>query len=345
MARFVTVLGLLAFICSSALCEHLRPRHNQLKPFKSLNLIPGLLNRASCSGCPIGAVCCSNGDGCCATAHRCCSDGGCCQLSEYCVTVDGVKGCCPVGAICTGAPTTTSDHEITTKTGTTKTGTSTTLIGAPTSTTSTTSTGATSTQSALNSVPTPTTGSQNVVVDMSDITLAFSGQWESTTSSCNSSTHSQTVSSDGSEAEYSTVSYSFKGSAIYIKTASINAHYAIVLDADVTEYGGSSFGQIDVPPNCTYGWYRDGLDSDYHSILISVFGGNSTLVSGRRATEAWAFELHNFVITKTSSATSSNAPASTGSTSPSGGGASTTASLSSAALCLVSGFWAALILL
>ncbi|KAJ7706404.1 hypothetical protein B0H17DRAFT_1175142 [Mycena rosella] len=169
MARLVTALGLLGFACSSALCEHLRPRPNQLKPFsKSLNLIPGLLfNRASptCASCPIGGVCCSGGGN---TAIR---------------------------------------------TQTIKAGTSTTVTVAPTSTKPA---GATSSHSALSSVPTPTAGSYNIVVDMSTATLAFSGQWESS-SWCNSSATSKTMSSDGStDAQLSAVSYSFRGSAIYM---------------------------------------------------------------------------------------------------------------------------------
>ncbi|KAJ6604442.1 hypothetical protein DFH09DRAFT_309700 [Mycena vulgaris] len=347
MAHFATVLGLLAFICSSALCEQLRPRHTQLRPLQPLNIIPGLLNRASstCSGCPlIGAVCCSGGETCCPTAHRCCSDGGCCQLSEFCDTVDGIKGCCPVGRTCTGAPpVTTADHDTTTRTGTTKTATSTTTTTSFTSTPTTTkSAGTTSTHTALSSVPTAPSGSQNVVVDMSASALVASGRWESTTSSCNSSAQSKTVASDGTTAsEYSTLFYSFQGTAIYMKSASINAHYTVALDTDVTEYGGtSSTGQTDAPPNCTFGWWRDNLDAKLHTVEIIVYGASSSLVSAR-AVQPWAFELHNFIITKTSSGSSS---ASGGSGSTSGNGTSTNASLSSLIL-LILGFWAALILL
>ncbi|KAJ7655034.1 hypothetical protein DFH06DRAFT_1474114 [Mycena polygramma] len=252
MARLV-VLGLLAFV-SSALCEHdvLMPRHNQLKP-RPLHpsLIPGLLHRASseCTTCGIGGVCCSGGD-CCGAAQRCCSDGGCCQISESCVTVSGVKGCCPVGATCTP----------------------------PGKTSKTASSSATSTQSALSSLPTPTTGSQDVVVDLSTAALGFSGQWKSTTSSCNSSATAKTVSSDGvTAAEFSEVSYTFKGSAIFLKLASVNARYTIDLDFDTTEYG-SGVGLSAAPPNCTYGWWRDDLDTGVHFLTISVYGvgANST---------------------------------------------------------------------
>ncbi|KAJ7932612.1 hypothetical protein B0H13DRAFT_1956177 [Mycena leptocephala] len=322
------VLGLFAFI-SSSLCDSdvLRPRHNQLKPLKpqDASLIPGLLNRAdSCTTCGIGGVCCSNG-GCCGVAQRCCSDGGCCELSFSCDTVNGVKGCCPVGANCSASSTTGSK------------------TGSPTSS-------ATTTRSALTSVPTPTAGTQDVVVDMSADPLFFSGQWESTTSSCNSSATSKTVFSDGiTLPEFSVVSYSFKGTAIYIKTSSINARYTIVLDSDSQDYG-SGTGLSEAPSNCTYGWWRDNLDSGFHYLTISVYGGgaNSTPISAR-ATKGFTFELHNFRITEPSSGSSSSLSSSGSSPTTSGrnsgaspsGASTTTAGLSSLAVCIMFGLWTA----
>ncbi|KAJ7107640.1 hypothetical protein C8R43DRAFT_1044780 [Mycena crocata] len=298
MARSIfTVLGLLSLVWSS-LCDQdvLSPRVDRLTPPQPFNraLILGLLGRAasSCSGCPIGGVCCSGGETCCGVAQRCCSDGGCCQLTFYCDSVDGVKGCCPVGRVCTGTPSTgtATTTRATTRTSTT----SATLTGVPTTITTASSTTATSTQTPLTSLPTPTAGSQNVVVDVSGLSL--SGDWETTTASCNSSATSKIVASDGSTAaDYSTITYSFTGTAIYLKSSSINAHYVVVLDADAADYGGISSFSLASPPNCTYGWWRDGLVSKLHTVIISVYGGNSTLMSGRRATQPWAFEFQHFV--------------------------------------------------
>jgi hypothetical protein len=79
-----------------------------------------------------------------------------------------------------------------------------------------------------------------------------------------------------------------------MKSASINAHYTVALDAEVTEYGGtSSIGQTNAPANCTYGWWADNLDSSLHSVEISVYGGRE--LDGRRDTQDWRFELQNFV--------------------------------------------------
>jgi len=230
---------------------------------------------------------------------------------------NGVVGCCPAGATCT-AP----GHSAT-----------------PTS--------ATATRSALSSVATPTVGSQqDVVVDMSSTSgLGFSGSWASTTSSCNSSAMSKTVSSDGvTAAEFSELSYSFQGSAIYIKTSSVNANYIITLDGNATNYGESS-GWITPPPNCTYGWWTDNFNSTIHFLTISVYaGGKST---SKRAVEPFTFELHNLVIAQNSTQSSSSPTAlssptgATGSGSGSGSsgknGAPTTAGLSSVVLCLMFG--------
>ncbi|KAJ6574897.1 hypothetical protein B0H19DRAFT_1126255 [Mycena capillaripes] len=346
MARPVFIaLGLLAFV-SFSYCAHdvLRPRHNQLKPLKPLDdaLIPGLLNRAStCTTCGIGGVCCSGG-GCCGVAQRfvysppplplikfisrCCSDGGCCQISEFCDTVDGVEGCCPVGSVCTAAPT-SSIH-----------------------------TSATPTHSALSNFPTPTAGTHDIVLDMSAPTgLTFSGDWKSTTSSCNSSATSKTISSDGiTLAEFSDMSYTFKGSAIYMKTSSINTHYTVILDSDITVYG-TGVGLSNAPPNCTYGWWRDNLDSTSHFLTIYVYGGANSTPIGARAVLPYTFELQNLVITQpgtgssSASSPSSSSPSSgsgSGSESGSGSGSSgngalTTAGLSSGVLCLIFGLWTA----
>jgi hypothetical protein len=69
----------------------------------------------------------------------------------------------------------------------------------------------------------------------------------------------------------------------------------VQLDADVTEYGGAaSTGQIDAPSNCTYGWWRAGLESTAHTVEITVYGANSMDSSAIQDSE-WALELQNFV--------------------------------------------------
>ncbi|KAJ7169672.1 hypothetical protein C8R46DRAFT_206764 [Mycena filopes] len=331
----LTVLGLLSVISASLGQHHaLQPRHTQLKPLKPVAVIPGLLRRAAaCDTCGIGGVCCSNGE-CCGTAQRCCSDGGCCEITQFCDTVAGVKGCCPVGAVCDGPP----------KTSTSKTSTGTSAASSPTAS-----------HTALTSVPTPPSGSQNVEIDMSDSTLEFSGQWASIKSSCNSSATSKSVSSDGiTEAEFSTISYSFTGSAVYLKTSSIKAHWTIILDGDETEYGtDTGFGELAATPNCTYGWWRDNLASTYrHTIDISAYGATSSGAMSGRAGQAWALEVHNFVVTKPSNSSSSS---SSGNSSTSGGdsdsgsgtatspsGALSVAAGRSLALCLMFAVWTVL---
>ncbi|KAJ7293372.1 hypothetical protein C8J57DRAFT_24372 [Mycena rebaudengoi] len=264
-------------------------------------LLPGLLARAEtcpigsgdpCGSkicCPIGGVCCSGEKSCCGAAQRCCP-GGCCQLTEYCDTVDGVKGCCPVLAICTTKGTPTSTH-------TTKSASSTSRSTAATST-------------PLTNIPAAAAGSQNVVIDMSQPAISFSGQWADTVSSCNSSAKSKSIIPDSAGvAQYSTIAYSFTGSAIYMMMSSVNAHYTVALGTDFTEY--YSGGTV-APPNCTYGWSRTGLlDNETRTVFITVYGSPDVVGN------TWGVELHHFVITNKTS-TSSSDPSSGGSGSGSG---------------------------
>ncbi|KAJ7900124.1 hypothetical protein B0H14DRAFT_2672398 [Mycena olivaceomarginata] len=326
MARSIFIALGLAVLISPGLCAHdvLRSRHNNLerKPLDDSQLISGLLNRAdACTTCGIGGVCCSNNK-CCGVAQRCCSGGGCCQISESCATVDGIKGCCPVGATCTvpghsSTPTPTAPH------------------------------------SAISSVPTPTASSQqDVVVDMSGSGPSWSGSWVATTSSCDSSGTSRTVSSDGvTEAEFSSLSYSFYGSAIYVRTSSYNANYLITLDGNATNYGVAP-ARVTPPANCTYGWWLDNLDSTFHYLSISVSSGGASTAA---AVEPFTFELHNFVVAKNATSTSSSssrtgtssAQATGGTGSGSGSadtGGTSTAGTSSVVVGLIFGLWTVLLL-
>jgi hypothetical protein len=70
----------------------------------------------------------------------------------------------------------------------------------------------------------------------------------------------------------------------------------IQLDDDVTEYGGaSSSSDTDAPTNCTYGWWRAGLESTAHSLAITVYGANQTTDSSASSQDMWGLELQNFV--------------------------------------------------
>ncbi|KAJ7051288.1 hypothetical protein C8F01DRAFT_1174893 [Mycena amicta] len=273
----------------------LRIRNAQSPRVEPFGIIPGLLElrgpgtlglkRADSSGCPIGGTACSDGGGCCGVAQRCCSGGGCCQISESCVTVDGMKGCCPVGATCTAS----SSH-------------------ASASATST------RTYSVLTALPTPSASTHDVAVNIS--ALSFIGNWSTAASSCDSNTMAQVVSSDIVSAdEYSSASYTFKGSAIFLKLSSINAHYIIHLDTDSTEYGGTPFGETAplLPPNCTFGWWRDGLDPTIsHDLLIVVYGGGNETATDKG--KPWVVELQTLEVTQSGAAVSGS---SSGSANPS----------------------------
>ncbi|KAF7339829.1 hypothetical protein MVEN_01899500 [Mycena venus] len=173
-------------------------------------------------------------------------------------------------------------------------------------------------RSAFSSVPTPTATSQtDVTIDMSSGSgLSFSGSWASSSSSCGSGT-SKTVSSDGvTEAQFSELSYSFRGSAIYVKTSSSNANYIIELDGNSTNYGQNT-GWTTPPPNCTYGWWLDNLDSTLHFLTISIYAGGKSIT--KRAVEPFTFELHNFVIAQNIYSSSSSPGATAATSSPTGG--------------------------
>ncbi|KAJ7724213.1 hypothetical protein B0H16DRAFT_1596769 [Mycena metata] len=314
-------LGLLAFVSRSLGAEPVfLPRSNL---FKSRSTIPGLLEVAASTTCDSTEVSCADG-GCCDIATLCCSG-----------SVDGVKGCCPFGTTCT-AP---ASGPTTSATTTTK-GATTTTKGATTTTTSPTTTNgeATRTHSAVSNTPSPSAGYKVVVVPMSSSDLVFAGSWAvSNSSMCGANGASQTVSSDTDPAaDISTVTYQFTGTSMYVKSASIGAHYVIQLDDDVTEYGGSQLAsQTSAPPNCTYGWWRDGLESAAHTLSVTVYGSNSTAAQNA----SWALELQNFVVIEQ---TGSGSGSSGGSGSGSGSGA-TTASVGMLGVLFMAGFWMLLV--
>ncbi|KAJ7024402.1 hypothetical protein C8F04DRAFT_1131817 [Mycena alexandri] len=325
-------LGMLAFVSRSMCAEpDFLPRLNLSK---NRSTIPGLLEAAASTACDSTCteVCCPNG-GCCAIATICCSDGGCCPAGN----VDGVKGCCPFGQVCTApasGPTTSDDGPGTTTKMATTTKGGTTTTKSPT----TTDGEATRTHSAVSNTPSPSAGYKVVVVPMSSSDLVFVGSWAvSNSSMCGANGASQTVSSDTDPAaDISTVTYQFTGTSVYVKSASIAAHYMIQLDDDVTEYGGSQLAsQTNAPPNCSYGWWRDGLEYASHTLSVTVYGSNSTTTQNA----AWALELQNFVVVeKTGSGSGSS-----GSGSGSWSGAGTTASVGMLGVLFMVGFWILLI--
>ncbi|KAF7338205.1 hypothetical protein MVEN_02045600 [Mycena venus] len=335
------VLGLLVLVSSSLAETVLQPRQNTLRPLQRPSVIDGLLKRATSStcatalNCPDGGPCCSDGD-CCLisqTEGAATSVGIVLRLTAKRAAAPLVKYVPPLAAR-GGGTTATGGGTVGT---TTKTGTTT------NSPTKTTTGGATRTQSTVTSTPTASAGFEVTVVDMSSSALTFTGSWGTTNVSSCSDGASKSVSSDTGPSEgVSTVTYHFTGTAIYVKSASNNAHYMIQLDEDVTEYGGAaSSGQTGAPPNCTYGWWRAGLENTAHVLEITAYGSNET--NSATSQDAWALELQNFVvIEKTGSGSGSGSGSSGGFGSGSGAG-TTTVSVGALAVLLMVGFWIALI--
>ncbi|KAF7306734.1 hypothetical protein MIND_00465100 [Mycena indigotica] len=147
--------------------------------------------------------------------------------------------------------------------------------------------------------------------------MTFSGKWQTANSSCGGETPSKVVLSDGqTTSQFGTASYSFHGSAVFLKMSAINADYAIILDGATTEYGGlGRIGDAALPPNCTFGWWRDNLDSTLHDIRITVYGtGNAT----NKIKQPWTVEFHSLVITRSGASSSTSRGASPTTSGPAG---------------------------
>ncbi|KAJ7726325.1 hypothetical protein DFH07DRAFT_852852 [Mycena maculata] len=284
--------------------------------------------------CNIGETCCQGG-GCCAGSDYCVAD-GCCPTGETCtgssdqcdisgyVPCANEDWCCLPGQTCSrdsngdpscggsggGSPTTkatTTTHGTTTAKATT-TAVATTAIATPTTiatqVTTETSGGPGNTHSttnsgtALTSVPTAPAGSQNVVINVLDAAIIWTGDWVVVASSCSASNQAKAVSGNDSSIADVSMQYSFTGSCIYLSIASNNAGFGISIDGELTEYGEND-NSVTTPTNCTFGWSRTNLTATVeHTFEIFANGPSSISNSRRDAGDSWVLEVQNLVITQ-----------------------------------------------
>ncbi|KAJ7093794.1 hypothetical protein C8R44DRAFT_815137 [Mycena epipterygia] len=260
--------------------------------------------------CPIGKVCTATGNQCTASDYVPCSnDDFCCPPGDTCYRDSDNNPRCrasgsPTKPPTTTPPTTTSPTTTTHKMTTTAEHTTTHATATTTAHATTTTTGdagntqtTTKTGSALTSVPTAPSGSQNVVVDLFDTSITWTGDWTTVVSSCPSTSNAKGVSGNLTTIASGIMGYSFEGSCVYLSITSSNAQYVISIDGDETDYGASG-DTTPTPSNCTFGWSRTNLTATgSHFLQISVFGA-STIGGHRRdadSGEAWALAIENLV--------------------------------------------------
>ncbi|KAJ7435188.1 hypothetical protein FB451DRAFT_1194774 [Mycena latifolia] len=170
--------------------------------------------------------------------------------------------------------------------------------------------------SALTSVPSAPTGSQNTVIDVSTSTdIVWNGDWTTVQSSCTSGSKARSITGTITAADNVFMQYSFTGSAIYLSVSSFNAQYSVLLDStDLTLFGTPL---ADAPANCTFGWARMGLTAKKHSVKIDV----ALPSSARRDIDLpMTLEIQNLVITQPASSSSNGSSTGIGGGQAAGGG-------------------------
>ncbi|KAJ8502496.1 hypothetical protein ONZ45_g11710 [Pleurotus djamor] len=155
--------------------------------------------------------------------------------------------------------------------------------------------------------PTERPDSSAFVLSATDQQILYVGQWETTKSICNPRIQSRTTRS-----MYSSFSYRFVGSEIYLSITSFNAFYTVSIGGDLMTFGT----RIDtvVPSNCTFSYGRTGLRANpaTQSTLIKVsLHGPSSVTDERR----WSFALEQILVVSDITANSSNVSTATSSAS------------------------------
>ncbi|KAJ7077458.1 hypothetical protein C8R44DRAFT_826141 [Mycena epipterygia] len=295
---------------------------------KAQNVIRGLLglHQGSCdpgyspcdsvSCCPTGDSCCSLSNGCCPFGYYCDLD-GCCPNGEVCIGSGGGcansgafpcpdgDGCCPDGDTCYrdsnnigrcraggGSPPPTT-KATTPKTTTTTHTAVTTIPDEPTTTQpgapgTTPSSQITSFSTGPTSAPTAPAGSTQIVVDVTNTNITWTGAWVTVTSSC-SGGNSKKIMTGNTSALWS-MTYSFQGAAVYVQVASTNADYVVGMDGVDTYYGVIG-GETPTPANCTFGWKSENLAAGTkHLLQINVYGAST-----QGLLSPWSFEMQNLV--------------------------------------------------
>ncbi|KAJ6541611.1 hypothetical protein B0H19DRAFT_1173822 [Mycena capillaripes] len=295
--------------------------------------------------CCKGGSCCRGNENCVVIDGQlgCCPKGEVCGgISNPCKTAGYVPCanedfCCPPGDTCyrdsentprcrNGAPppptttpkppttapkppTTTPKPPTTTPKPPTTTNSDTESITGKTTTTgnSGTTTHSVPAGTAPTSVPTPSSGSKNVVIDVSSTTIIWTGNWVIIDSSCSSGSKAKSCSGDLNTDDFasSNMSFSFTGTSVYVSVASKNAAYAIEFNGETITYGGDT-NSIPTPGNCTFGWSKTDLSVTGTHILNIYLHGPSDSFSKRDLESPWSVEIQNLVITQPDSSASSS---------------------------------------
>ncbi|KLO11055.1 hypothetical protein SCHPADRAFT_999185 [Schizopora paradoxa] len=308
-----------------------------------------------------GTGCCNNADfgcsgsSCCPTGANCCSSGGCCGAGDVCVVVGGQNGCCPAGTTCSGAPTGCSlpgyvpcaNENFCCLSGDTcfvdssgepgcdgvggssappasGTGTSPTSITfaspsvtfSPTSSNTAVSTGHPFTQSFPNAAPSGSQGVSNSTISATDPRISYAGaSWAPNTPPCGGTSKRATTAGDS-------LTLQFVGTAVYLNsvTGPSAGTYTVEVDqqaaslASVDGFAPQTSGTI-----CDFNWSSFGMEDQLHTITVTYVGASQ---SGESAATA-SFEIANFIVT-TSSSGSSTGQSSSGATGVSSSNAKST---------------------
>ncbi|KAJ7818976.1 hypothetical protein B0H14DRAFT_3876836 [Mycena olivaceomarginata] len=153
------------------------------------------------------------------------------------------------------------------------------------------------------SVPTPSSGSKNVVIDVTtNSDISWDGDWVVVTSSCTSSNKAKSCSGGSDTFSSNNMLYSFTGehrTSIYLSVASSNAQYMVTFDGEETNYGDpNSSNSTSTPGNCTFGWSRTNLSTGPHLLGIMIFGASISDTT-RDFESPWSVEVQNLVVTQT----------------------------------------------